>query len=196
MRTPSRYPSNAAMSIPTRWARIHALTVGTALTLSLAAASDARAQVSISVHENAPDSVAFIVPRERYDVAEAKVRSRDKSVALLLMDTTLVLQLSQRDMDKLDTAVRDPKADGIAARLVARIVGASVSELLDHGVAYRLRALRSARADGNRLILEDRNGKRVFENVEVNGAHFLEDLPPDDARRFAADVNRAIRRLR
>ncbi|MEO8563278.1 MAG: hypothetical protein ABI601_14435 [bacterium] len=194
MRTHSGNPSDAVESIPTRWSLSHAA-LGLALTLSLVFVSDAGAQqVSISVHESA-DSAAFIVPRAQYDIANAKVRSRDKSVALLLTDTTLVLQLTQRGMDRMDAEIRDSKGDGIGARFVARMLSAGVTGLLDHGVAYRLRSLRSARADGNRLILEDRDGHRVFENVEVNHSQLLEDLEPDEARRFAADVNRAIRRL-
>ena len=63
-------------------------------------------------------------------------------------------------------------------------------------MAYRLSALRGARVDDGRLILEDTAGNRVFENVEVNNTRLLEDLPARDAERFAAAVNRAIRRLR
>lgn len=196
MTSHSGNPANAVVSIPARLVRLNATVLG--LVMSLAVARGAQAQkVSISVHEDAPDSVSFIVPREQYDVANAKVRSRDKSVTLLLTDTTLVLQLSQRGMDRLETGVSEAKHDdGLATRLVARVLGAGLTEFLDHGIAYRLTALRSARADGSRLVLEDLKGNRVFEKVEVNGTHMLEDLPPDDARRFAADVNRAIGRLR
>jgi hypothetical protein len=195
MRSHPRHLIRSADSSPAHLLRLNAVVI--ALVMTLATPSSATAQkIAISAHENAPDSVAFIVPRERYDVANAKVRSRDKSVTLLLTDTTLVLQLSQRGMDRVEREVSEPKTDGVGAWLMARVLGAGVTGLLDHGIAYRLSALRGARADGSRLILEDREGHRVFEHVEVNGAHLLEDLPPDDARRFAADVNRAIRRIR
>jgi hypothetical protein len=188
-------PIRAELSIPARRVWWNAAVFGLAMTF--AASSSASAQkISVSAHENAPDSVAFIVPREQYDVANAKVRSRDKTVTLLLTDTTLVLQLSQRGMDRVRSEVSEPKTDGVGAWLAARVLGAGVAGLLDHGIAYRLSALRGARAEGSRLVLEDRDGHRVFEDIEVNGTQLLEDLPPDDARRFAADVNRAIRRQR
>jgi hypothetical protein len=189
------HPSRAAEFLPSRLLRLNASLLG--LVMTLAVASEGRAQkISVSVNESSPDSVEFIVPREQYDVANAKVRSRDKSVILLLTDTTLVLQLSQRGMDRLESEVSRPKSDGVGAWLFARMLGAGVTGLLDHGIAYRLSALRGARADGTRLVLEDLHGHRVFENVEVNGTYMLEDLPHDDARRFADDVNRAIGRLR
>jgi hypothetical protein len=65
--------------------------------------------------------------------------------------------------------------------------------MFDHGIAYRLSALGSARADGSRLVLEDRAGKRVFDQVELNGRNVMDDFSPAEAERFAAAVNRAIR---
>jgi hypothetical protein len=50
--------------------------------------------------------------------------------------------------------------------------------------------------DGSRLILENQAGERVFEDVDVNGRHVMDDFSPAEAERFAAAVNRAIRRQR
>jgi hypothetical protein len=117
-------------------------------------------------------------------------------VTLLLMDTTLVLQLTQRGYDRIDQGISDSPPQSVGGRILARMVGAGLGELLDHGVAYRLSALREARAEGSHLILLDRDGHRVFDKIEVNGRNVLDDIAPDDARRFAAEVNRAIRRQR
>jgi hypothetical protein len=76
------------------------------------------------------------------------------------------------------------------------MLGAAVAELLDHGVAYRLSALRSARAEGSRLVLEDREGHHVFEDVEVNGRHPMDEFDPRELDRFAATLDRAIRQRR
>ena len=74
------------------------------------------------------------------------------------------------------------------------MMGAALGELFDHGIAYDLRALRSARVEGNRLVLENLAGKRIFDNVEVNGRDVMDDFSPAEAARFAAAVNKAIRR--
>ena len=121
MPLPSDNPIVSAQSILVRGARRNAAIVG--VLMSLLAVNVLQAQkISVSVHEDAPDSVAFIVPRQEYDVANAKVRSRDKTVSLLLTDTTLVLQLSQRGMDRVETEVSEAKREeGLAARMVARM---------------------------------------------------------------------------
>jgi hypothetical protein len=65
--------------------------------------------------------------------------------------------------------------------------------MLDHAIAYRLSALRSARVEGSRLVLEDLGGHRVFDQVELNGRQVMDDFSPAEAERFAAAVNRALR---
>src|SRR3954468_7177152 len=110
MPSSSGNPSNAVVSIPTRALRWNATLLGIAMTLAAAGGLQAQ-KISVSMHENAPDSGAFLVPREQYDVGNAKVRSRDKTATLLLTDTTLVLQLTQREMDRIETGVTEAKAE-------------------------------------------------------------------------------------
>jgi hypothetical protein len=165
--------------------------LGLTVALLLGAASRSSAQTSITVHADAPDSVSWIVPRQPLGVADATLRTTDRTVAVLLMDTTLVLQLTDRGLDRMsDDVAREPSAGG---RILARMIGAALTGMFDHGIAYRLSALGSARADGSRLVLEDRAGKRVFDKVELNGRNVMDDFSPAEAERFAAAVNRALR---
>jgi hypothetical protein len=78
-------------------------------------------------------------------------------VALLLTDTTVVLQLTDRGLNQMRTQLSED-AQGTSGGVLARMLGAGLGELLDHGIAYRLSALRGARADGGRLVLEDHGG--------------------------------------
>jgi hypothetical protein len=159
------------------------------------AARPAAAQHNVSIRADAPDSVSWIVRRQPPDLAEAALRSRDRHVALLLTDTTLVLQLTDLGLDHI-TDRMDDEPGGLGARLVARMLGAGITGLLDHGIAYRLSALRAARREGSALVLEDRDGHHLFEDVEINGRHVMNDFPAADAERFAAAVNRAVRQQR
>jgi hypothetical protein len=151
----------------------------------------ATAQRNLSLQVNADDSIAWVVLRQPLESASAALRTRDRTTALLLTDQAVILQLTDRGLEGVTSQVSEER--GLGARLVARMVGAGVAEMLDHGIAYRLSALRSARADGHRLILEDRNGNRVFGTVEMNGRHPMDDFIPSEAQAFAARLNRAIR---
>jgi hypothetical protein len=179
------------MSIPVRRLAVLAV-VSAALVL---AARPAAAQSRVAIRSEAGDSVAWVVRRQPLDEADAALRTRDRHVALLLTDTTVVLQFTERGLDH----VRDQlgaDATGTGARILARVLGAGIAGLLDHGLAYRLSALREARAEGGRLVLEDRDGGRVFAGTEINGRHVMDDFSPAEAERFAAAINRALRARR
>jgi hypothetical protein len=161
------------------------------LSLALPLAAEAQGK-TVSVHVS--DSASWIVPRQPHDVAREELKTRDRNYVVLLTDTALVLQLTRQGMEKVDRDLRDMPRENMGLRLIARIVGAGVGELLDHGIAYRLSALREARAEGSRLVLEDLDGRRVFDRVEVNGRDVMDDFSPPSAEWFAREINRAIRR--
>ena len=171
-------------------------TLAAANALLLAAAAPATAQLQVSARVPAPDSVAWVVAREPLGVADATLRNRDRTVAVLLNDTTIVLQLTDRGLDRISHDIENDSTNGVGGRLLARILGAGVVGLLDHGIAHHLSALRAARVEGTRLVLENREGKRVFADVDVNGRRVMDDFSPAEAERFAAAVNDAIRRQR
>jgi hypothetical protein len=180
------------MSSPIRRLAPIALALAAGLVL---AASPASAQHRVATRAASDDSVAAVVPRQPIEGASATLRTRDRHVALLLTDTAVVLQFTERGLDHVRDQL-DEEASGVGARLLARVLGAGISGLLDHGIAYRLSALRAARAEGGRLVLEDHGGGRVFAGTEVNGRHVMDDFSPAEAERFAAVLNRAIRARR
>ena len=140
-----------------------------------------------------PSDTSWIVQRVPLARAATSLRTRDAQAAVLLMDTTLVLQFTDQGLSRMNASMRDSAPEDLGHRLLARMVGSALGELLDHGIAYNLRALRGARVEGNRLVLEDLAGKRVFDRVELNGRDVMDDFSPAEASRFAAAVNRALR---
>lgn len=140
------------------------------------------------------DSASWVVPRQPLAAAAAVLRTRDRHTALLLTDTTLVLQLTNGGRYHVSNAVSGEPAQSTVGRVFSRMLGAGLFELLEHGIAIRLSALREARAEGTRLVLEDRQGNRVFDSVEFNDRNVMDDFSPAEAERFAAEVNRAIRK--
>ena len=156
--------------------------------LAVAVPADARAQQSVKV--NSSDSVSFIVPRRAPRDDEARLRTRDRKVVLVLRDTTIVMQLTDLGMETMFAT--DTAQTSGAAAIFARMAKAGMQGLFDHGIAYRLSALRAARADGTRLVLEDHAGAHVFEDAEINDVHPMDDFDPADAARFAKLVEGRI----
>jgi hypothetical protein len=154
-----------------------------------AAAQHGKSGNSVTVKDGA-DSLSYLVPRQSPGSYQASLRTEDRKVALLLQDTVIVLQLTDRGMEQLFEA--DTARRSVGGAIFARMVKAGVSGLLDHGIAYRLSALRRAYSDGTRLVLEDRDGKHVFESTEYNGHHPMQEFTPREAERFADAVQRAI----
>jgi hypothetical protein len=154
--------------------------------------SKAQSGTQITVH--APDSVSFVVARRGPFSDEPAIRTLSGEAQLILRDSVVVLQLTDYGLDHLFDGDTDNRRGG--SRILMAMVKAGVSGLLDHGVAYRISALRRAYADGNRIILEDRAGKHVFETTSYNDHYPMEEFAPGEARRFAAAVQRLIHRHR
>jgi len=181
------------LSIPTRRTPI-ALALAGACALAAIEVPAARAQ-TISIHADKPDS-AWIVSRLPLDASKTTLQNRSKSVAILLMDTTLVFQFTDRGLDEMDHDIKNAPASGIGARVLAHMLAAGLTGLFDHAVAYRLDGVGEARAEGHRLVIVDRAGKPLFDNMEVNGRQVMDDFPSGTAQWFAAKVNEAVRRRR
>jgi hypothetical protein len=103
-----------------------ALRLAVALALfPLVASRSAQAQKGGSVHMSvhAPDSVAHVVDRERLARANFAIVSRDGGAALLLMDTTIIAEMTNTDLSRLNSReVTDTIKSGVN-RLFARVDG-------------------------------------------------------------------------
>jgi beta-lactamase regulating signal transducer with metallopeptidase domain len=138
------------------------------------------------------DSVARIVPRVPVSDAAFGIITRSGEAALLLRDSTIVVQLTDLGLEELgrDDAGEDEDRDFLAS-LLEKMLRTGLRMLLDHAVEYSLADLREARYEEGRLVLESRSGGDVFRNLEVNGRDVMADFHPRDARAFVARVNAA-----
>ncbi|MEO8908911.1 MAG: hypothetical protein ABI408_01620 [Gemmatimonadaceae bacterium] len=178
------------------FSRILALTA----TLSFAqflAASPIGAQNSTTMHINVevPDSVAHIVDRETADHARFAIVSRDGQAALLLMDTTIIAQMTDRGLARMNSREATDTIKGVANRLFARMALGALTPLFDHGIAYHLRDLGEAKYTGGRLLLLRQNGEEVFRNVEIGHGQLMASFYPEDAKAFAARARAARARI-
>ena len=148
----------------------------------------ARGQDSATIHVNVhvPDSVAHIVDRERPDHARFAIVSRDGQAQLLLMDTTIVAQMTDRGLAHVSSHEATDTIKGAASRIFARMALGALTPLLDHGIAYHLRDLADARYADGRLLLIGSKGDEVFRDVEIGKGPLMESFSADDAKAFAA----------
>jgi hypothetical protein len=165
--------------------------------LVLSVATMARAQDSASMHVSVhvPDSVAHVTDREMPSRARFAIVSRDGQAALLLMDTTIVAQMTDRGLARINARETTDTIKGAANRMFARMALGALVPLFDHGVAYHLRDLADAKYADGRLQLLRANGEEVFRDVEIGKGPLMESFSADDAKAFAARARAARARL-
>jgi hypothetical protein len=160
-------------------------------------ASPARAQdKGLNVNIHLPDSVAHIVDRANPARGSYAIVTKDGSGALVLMDTTIVAQLTDRGLDRMKGREAVDSIKGTGERMLARMVLGALQPMFDHGIAYHLRDLSSAEYADGRLQLRRRNGEEVFRDVKVNNTPLMENFSAADATIFARKVGEARARLR
>jgi hypothetical protein len=165
--------------------------------LVLSIATTARAQDSASMHVSVhvPDSVAHVTERVPPGEARFAIVSRDGQAALLLMDTTIVAQMTDRGLARINARETTDTITGAVNRMVARMALGALVPLFDHGVAYHLRDLADAKYADGRLQLIRANGEEVFRDVEIGKGPLMESFSADDAKAFAARARAARGRL-
>jgi hypothetical protein len=162
---------------------------------SLAAPLFAQDTSGIHVSVHVPDSVAHVVDRETADHARFAIVSRDGQAALLLMDTTIVAQMTDRGLARMNAREATDTIKSAATKLFARMALGALVPFFDHGIAYHLRDLADAKYEDRRLQLIRGNGDEVFRDVEIGKGPLMESFRPADAEAFAAHARAARARL-
>ncbi len=142
----------------------------------------------MNLHVDA-DSVAHVVSRVPLARASYAITSDDGRSALLLMDTTIVAELTDRGLaglhQSMDSSARSDGSAGVMARMIAGAVAGALEPVFDHGIAYHLRDLRSAKYESGRLVLRGKSGKEAFGQMDINGRNVMETFSASDAKEFA-----------
>ena len=182
---------------------MHSSIVGTRLSIAVALlavvigrTANAQEDGSVHVKVHAPDSVAHIVDRSTLAKANYAIVSRDGTAALLLMDTTIVAEMTDTGLARMNSREATDTIKGTANRLFARMALGALQPLFDHGIAYHLRDLANARYSDGRLQLVRANGEEVVRDTEIGHGPLMESFTPSDARAFAARAREARARLR
>ena len=162
----------------------------------IAAPALAQDSTGFQVRVHVPDSVAHVVDRQSTEHSRFTIVSRDGQAQLLLMDTTIVAQLTDRGLARMDSHEATDSIKGTANRIFARMAIGALIPLFDHGIAYHLRDLADAKYADGRLQLLRANGKEVFRDIEVGKGPLMESFSPADAMAFARRAREARAGLR
>ena len=150
--------------------------------------------VRVNVH--VPDSVAHVIDRANPGLAQLAIVSRDGTASLMLMDTTIVAQMTDHGLAKMNSREATDTIKGSINRLIARMALGALRPLFDHGIAYHLRDLADARYADGRLQLLRANGDEVFKETSIGRTPLMESFTPQDAALFAKRVREARAKLR
>jgi len=167
-----------------------------ALALAISAPLSAQDTGSAHVSVHAPDSVAHVVERQNTDQAHFAIVSRDGQATLLLMDTTIVAQMTDRGLARMNSREATDTISGQVNRLIARMALGALQPLFDHGIAYHLRDMADAKYADGRLQILRANGEEVFRDTEIGREPLMESFAPGEAKAFAKRAREARARLR
>ena len=137
----------------------------------------------------------------RHDTREARmaITSREGEVDLILTDRVVAVQLSDRVMRKIRRETRqelNDEEDNPVAQAIKTVVLSGVRVLLNHSAECPVRDLDDVEYRNGRLVLTSEDGKRLFDNMEVNDDDLLASFSERDARAFALEFQRVKARIR
>jgi hypothetical protein len=167
-----------------------------ALALAVGAPLSAQDSASMHVTVHVPDSVAHVVDRQSAEHSHFAIVSRDGAATLLLMDTTIVAQMTDRGLARMNSHETTDTIQGAANRLFARMALGALQPLFDHGIAYHLRDMADARYADGRLQILRANGDEVFRDTQAGHQPLMESFSPDDAKAFSKRAREARAKLR
>jgi hypothetical protein len=156
-----------------------------------AIATPALAQKDVHVTVDG-DSVVKVIDRVEITKSTVHIVNKTQETALLVRGNTMVLQLTDRGLKNIKQEIRK-EGEGALGKMMHAALAGAISEFLDHGMEYDLADLKEARVEKGALVLERKNGEKIFDNFEINDEEVLETFSEQDARRFAAHLNKLIR---
>jgi len=141
----------------------------------------------------------YVRLRDHQDLADAVVAidSRNGKVTLVLTESVVAFQLSNRTLSRVRRELREKRdeADNWFAAAIVTAVSGTVNELIDSSVQCRIRDLRDVSYEDGRLIFTARDGRRIFEDVDVDDTDFAASFSERDAQRFVREFHSVKRSI-
>jgi len=138
---------------------------------------------------------ADIVPRLSHKDAEIGITSREGSVDLLLTNEAILIQFTDTFLEKIEGEILDSDDLSDATHLgtvIRSMVSSGVTTLLDRALAIPLYEIDKVYYKNGRLYIINREGKELFEGMEIDEIQVMEDFSRRDARRFVDEAEKRM----
>lgn len=133
--------------------------------------------------------------RDRMDPARARcaITTEDGDVTLLLTDSDVAFQLSERTFGKVRRKLQDAEddhEDNWLASIIVTTVTATVREVLDRSFTYHVRDLRDVSYEDGHLVFVSRHGRVMFGGEGCCDSDVTGAFSEEDALRFVREFRR------
>jgi hypothetical protein len=131
------------------------------------------------------DIDAELLPRLAQSEAEFSMTTKEGSVEMLILDTAIYMQFSDRFMEDLEKEINEEESDDSAfAEAIKAAVTSGVRSMLNRSLVIPISQISEMGYENGRLIMKDYDGEELFEDLDINGVEVMEDFRPRDARKF------------
>lgn len=121
------------------------------------------------------------------------ITTREGSVDLMLTETDLLIQFSDKGLTRITNEINKESADSHFAEVIKSMVSSGVRTLLDRAMSIPLYEISEISYNDGKLLILNSDGQEIFEDMTINNSSVMDGFTRRDARRFAADARKLLR---
>jgi len=131
---------------------------------------------------------------ERMDHAHAfsAITTREGSVDLMLTESDLLIQFSDEGLKRINHQINKNPDDSHFAAVIKSMVSSGVQTLLDRAMKIPLYEISEISYSDGALVIRNREGQKIFEDIDIEGKYVMKDFSRADALQFVADAERIL----
>ena len=136
-------------------------------------------------------NVTFTERKDKSDVLRV-ITTRKGSVDLMLTETDLLIQFSDKGLDRINKEMNKDPEDTEFAEIIKSMVSSGVRSLLDRAMVIPFYEISEISYESGRLIIRNQEGSEIFKDIEVDDTKVMDDFSRHDARQFVADAEKRL----
>jgi len=130
--------------------------------------------------------------RMQHSKAISAITNNEGSVDLMLTETALLIQFSDAGLKRIHDEINQDPDDSHFAAVIKSMVSSGVQTLLNRAMSVPLYEISEISYSDGTLIIRNREGQQIFEDLEFDDIYVMKDFSRPDARNFVADAERLL----